>query len=65
VLVGAGVLTAGLLAVTLANPLTLAGRTLTGTVNQVNVANGDGVAGNPTLSLPQNIHTGASPRLPG
>lgn len=38
-----------------------AGRTITGTTNQVTVTNGDGVSGNPTLSLPQNIHTGASP----
>jgi hypothetical protein len=36
-------------------------RTITGTANQVTVTNGDGVAGNPTLSLPQDIHTGASP----
>ncbi len=38
-----------------------AGRTITGTTNQITVTNGDGVSGNPTLSLPQNIHTGASP----
>lgn len=36
-------------------------RTIIGTTNQVTVTNGDGVSGNPTLSLPQNIHTGASP----
>jgi hypothetical protein len=40
---------------------TVAGRTITGTTNQVTVANGDGVSGNPTLSLPQNIHTAATP----
>ncbi len=40
-------------------------RTLTGTANQVIVANGDGVAGNPTFSLPQNIHTGATPSFAG
>lgn len=40
---------------------TFAGRTITGTTNQVNVSNGDGVSGNPTLSLPQSIHTGATP----
>jgi uncharacterized protein affecting Mg2+/Co2+ transport len=40
---------------------TVAGRTITGTTNQVTVSNGDGVAGNPTLSLPQNIHTAATP----
>lgn len=38
-----------------------AGRTITGTPNQITVTNGDGVAGNPTLSTPQDIHTGASP----
>ena len=38
-----------------------AGRTITGTTNQVTVTNGDGVSGNPTLSLPQNIHTSATP----
>lgn len=36
-------------------------RTITGTSNQITVTNGDGVSGNPTLSLPQDIHTGASP----
>ena len=36
-------------------------RTITGTTNQVTVTNGDGVSGNPTLSLPQDIHTGATP----
>lgn len=36
-------------------------RTITGTANQVNVSNGDGVAGNPVLSTPQNIHTAATP----
>jgi len=40
-------------------------RTITGTTNQVNVTNGDGVSGNPTLSLPQDIHTGASPTFAG
>lgn len=40
---------------------TLAARTLTGTANQITVANGNGVAGNPTLSLPQDIHTAATP----
>ena len=37
-----------------------AGRTLTGTANQITVSNGNGVAGNPTFSAPQNIDTGAS-----
>ncbi|HMC69797.1 MAG TPA: hypothetical protein VKJ07_11640, partial [Mycobacteriales bacterium] len=40
-----------------------AGRTLTGTANQVSVTNGDGSVGNPVFSLPQNIHTGASPQF--
>mgnify|MGYP001613687937 CR=1 FL=1 len=39
--------------------------TITGTTNQVSVANGDGVAGNTVLSLPQNIHTAASPTFAG
>lgn len=39
----------------------IGGRTITGTANQITVTNGDGVAGNPTLSLPQDIHTGATP----
>lgn len=34
-----------------------AARTITGTTNQVTVSNGDGVSGNPTLSLPQSIAT--------
>src|SRR5262249_56384961 len=38
-----------------------AARTITGTANQITVTNGDGVAGNPTLATPQDIHTGASP----
>jgi hypothetical protein len=41
------------------------GRVLTGTTNQVTVTNGDGIAGNPTLSLPQNIHSGSSPTFTG
>jgi len=40
-------------------------RTITGTTNQITVTNGDGVSGNPTLSLPQDIHTGASPTFAG
>jgi hypothetical protein len=51
--------TNGLLTQTAADTFT--GRTITGTSNQVNVANGNGVSGNPTLSLPQDIHTGANP----
>ena len=38
---------------------TVAGRTLTGTANQITVTNGDGVSGNPTISLPSTI-TGLS-----
>lgn len=34
---------------------TFAGRTITGTANQITVSNGDGVAGNPTLSLPADV----------
>ena len=49
----------GILARTALN--TTSARTLTGTANQITVTNGDGVSGNPTLSLPQDIHTGASP----
>jgi hypothetical protein len=36
-------------------------RTIFGTSNQVTVVNGDGVSGHPVISLPQDIHTGASP----
>lgn len=46
----AGVSTAGLLARTGAG--TAAARTLTGTAGKVTVTNGDGVSGNPTLTLP-------------
>ncbi len=51
--------TAGLLTQTA--PDTFTGRTLTGTANQITVTNGDGVAGNPTLSTPQDIATTSSP----
>lgn len=36
-------------------PNTFVGRTITGTANQIAVANGDGVAGNPVLSLPADL----------
>lgn len=55
--------TNGLLTQTAADTFT--GRTITGTTNQVNVNNGNGVSGNPTLSTPQDIHTGASPTFAG
>lgn len=45
----------GLLSCTSLTPRTYSGRTLTGTANQVTVTNGDGVSGNPTLSLPSSI----------
>lgn len=53
----------GILARTALN--TTSARTITGTTNQVNVSNGNGVSGNPVLSLPQSIHTGASPTFAG
>lgn len=40
-------------------------RTITGTTNQVTVTNGGGVAGNPTLALPQDIHASAVPVFAG
>lgn len=46
----AAISTTGVLARTAAN--TWAVRTVTGTANEITVANGDGVAGDPTLSLP-------------
>ena len=55
--------TTGLVAKTAAG--TAAGRTITGTADQVNVSQGDGVAGNPTLSLPQSIATTSSPEFAG
>ncbi len=51
--------------VTQTGPGAFAERTIIGTPNQVIVTNGDGVAGNPILSLPQNINTGASPQFVG
>lgn len=48
--------TNGLLTQTANN--TFVGRTLTGTTNQITVTNGDGVSGNPTISLPAAITGG-------
>ena len=45
--------TNGILTQTAADTFT--GRTITGTANQITVTNGDGVGGNPTLSLPNAI----------
>ena len=59
----AGISASGILARTGAG--TASARTITGTTNQVAVSNGDGVSGNPTLSTPQDIHTGASPTCAG
>lgn len=53
--------TNGLMTQTAADTFT--GRTITGTTNQISVSQGDGVAGNPTLSTPQNIHTAATPQF--
>jgi hypothetical protein len=53
----AGYNTNGILTQTAAD--TFAGRTLTGTTNEVDVANGDGVSGNPTVGISDN------PVLPG
>jgi hypothetical protein len=44
----------GILAKTAANTIT--NRTITGTANEISVANGDGVAGNPTLSIPSTLN---------
>lgn len=45
--------TSGLLVQTAAN--TFAGRSISGTTNQITVTNGDGVSGNPTLSFPSSL----------
>lgn len=44
--------TSGLFARINGTTYTVAGRTITGTANEITVTNGDGTAGNPTLSLP-------------
>lgn len=56
----AGYNTNGLLTQTAADTFT--GRTLTGTADQITVTNGDGISGNPTISLPSavtNVLSGA------
>ena len=57
----AGLSTTGLVARTGAG--TTSTRTITGTTDQVVVTNGDGVAGNPTLALPQSIATTSTPQF--
>lgn len=42
---------------------TFTGRTITGTSNEISVSNGDGVSGNPTLSLPSTIDLGGKTSL--
>ena len=59
----AGLSTTGLVARTGAG--TAVTRAITGTANQVTVTNGDGVAGNPTLALPQDIATTSTPQFSG
>ena len=53
--VGAGTITATNLSGTNTGDQPLGSRTITGTANQITVTNGDGVSGNPTLSLPNAI----------
>jgi hypothetical protein len=53
--------TNGLVTQTAANTFT--GRTATGTANEITVTNGDGVAGNPTFSLPTIIDLGGKTSL--
>lgn len=52
----AALATTGVMARTAANTYTM--RTVTGTANEVTVTNGDGVSGNPTISLPATIDLG-------
>lgn len=42
---------------------TVTPRTITGTANEIGVANGDGVAGNPTLSIPSTVDFGSKTTL--
>ena len=57
----AGLSTTGLVARTDAG--TAATRTITGTTNQITVTNGDGISGDPTLALPQDVATTSTPRF--
>lgn len=57
--IGSAGLSANGIAVRTAEGTTTA-RTITGTANQVAVTNGDGVAGNPTLSLPAAVNVATS-----
>jgi hypothetical protein len=50
--------TTGLVARTASN--TYVPRTLTGTTNEVEITNGDGVSGNPTIGLPNDVTLGGS-----
>ncbi len=51
----AGTITGANLSGTNTGDQPLGSRTITGTTNQITVTNGDGVSGNPTLSLPQAV----------
>lgn len=53
--------TNGILTQTAADTFT--GRTIIGTSNEISVSNGDGVSGNPTLSLPSTIDLGGKTSL--
>jgi hypothetical protein len=64
VMAGSAGLTANGIAVRTAAGTTAA-RTITGTANQVTVVNGDGVAGNPTLSLPAAVNVTTSYSVAG
>jgi hypothetical protein len=44
---------------------TVAARTITGTTNQITVTNGDGVSGNPTISLPTTLTLPSNLVVPG
>jgi len=53
--------TNGILTQTAADTFT--GRTITGTSNEISLSNGDGVSGNPTISLPSTIDLGGKTSL--